>query len=287
MRNKPNLFLVGAMKSATTSLHNYLDCHPEIFMTQEPWKEPNFFVKELNNTKGINWYLSLFDEVHEEKYIGESSTDYTKFPNYKDAYKEIPEFSPNAKIIYIMRDPIERAVNQYWWEVQYSGEGRGMKSGILQNDWIMNTSYYAKQIKPYIELFGFDNVYTLTTEELIKNPNEVMENVFSWLGVSTDIAFQKENLKVHNKSGETVDRLIGSSIISKLKGGVFWSLLKRVIKPKYRSKLLILFSRQVAKSNEEKAAVIKALRPIMLPQVQELSELLGRDFPEWGSLIEK
>lgn len=284
MDNKPNLFLIGSMKSATTSLHNYLDIHPEIFMTKEPWKEPNYFVKEMNLSKGIEWYLSLFKERNSQRIIGESSTDYTKYPNYTDVYNRLHDFNANAKILYIMRDPIERAISQYWWEVEYSGEGRTMKNGILQNDWIMNTSYYAKQIKPYIDLFGRENIYTLTTEELLEQPHTVMKDIFLWLGVSPDIEFGEENLKVHNKSNDKVNKLIGAGIVSKLKGGYTWDALKRIINPKLRARLLRFFSREVEKDRAGKAEAVNALRPIMLAQTKELSELLGKQFPEWKTL---
>jgi len=287
MENKPNLFLVGAMKSATTSLHNYLDIHPDIFMSKDPWKEPNYFGRNFNKSKGLDWYLSLFERVINEKYVGESSTDYTRSPHYKDVYKDIYAFSPNAKVLYIMRDPIKRAISQYWWEVEYSGEGRSMKQGILENDWIMNTSYYSKQIKPYIDKFGKDNVYTLTTEELKRSPKETMISVFSWLGISTDINFQEGSFQIHNKSGSTVNRMIGASVISKLKGGFFWSLLKKIIKPELRSKLIKKISRPVKKNDEEVFDAINALRPIMLQQTDELSELLGRNFPEWNLLYDE
>ncbi|MEQ1486826.1 hypothetical protein [Methyloglobulus sp.] len=95
----PNLFLVGAMKSATTSLHNYLDLHPEIFMTKDLWKEPGYFVKEINFGKGIDWYLDLFKDAKNEKFLGESSVGYTRSPNYPGAPERIHDFCPNAKII--------------------------------------------------------------------------------------------------------------------------------------------------------------------------------------------
>jgi len=67
---QPNLFLVGAMKSGTTSLHNYLDLHPEIYMWRDPWKEPRYFVKEANLKRGLDWYLGLFSEASGYKYVG-------------------------------------------------------------------------------------------------------------------------------------------------------------------------------------------------------------------------
>ena len=105
---KPNLFIIGSMKSGTTSLHNYLSYNPEIYMSEE--KEPGYFVKELAQDKGIDWYLSLFDKAENVKYAGESSTHYTKLPTFSGVAERIHEFSPSAKLLYIMRDPIRRSI---------------------------------------------------------------------------------------------------------------------------------------------------------------------------------
>lgn len=287
--NIPNLFLIGAMKSATTSLHSYLDKHPNIFMSKRPWKEPQFFAKEENWHKGFDWYYSLFKDASQEKYIGESSTTYSRLPNIAGVAERIHEVSPCAKIIYIMRDPIERAISHYWWEVESSGEGRKMVQAIINSDWIMSVSYYALQIKPYLELFGKQNVYTLTTEELQNSPIETMKKIFAWLDLDTEVNLEQETYKVFNPSKEKVNRLIGSGYISHLKGTLFWKILKTLVPPNtsFRRRVRKLLSKPVEKTDEGQEETIALLRPIMLPQVEELSELLGRDFPEWKTVYEK
>jgi Sulfotransferase domain len=279
----PNLFLVGAMKSATTSLHNYLDLHPEIFMTKDPWKEPGYFVKEINLGKGIDWYLDLFKEAKNEKFLGESSVGYTRSPNYPGVPERIHNSCPDAKIIYIMRDPIERAMSQYWWEVQYSAEGRRMPSAILNNDWIMSASNYAMQLRPYIQLFGADNIYTLTTEELQSAPNETLRKIFTWLGVDAEYELA-DQLKTYNRSANEVNQIIGSGVFSHLKGTKFWQTLKTILPISLRRRLKRLLARPVVKNEDDREETVALLRPIMQGQVQELSALLGKQFPEWKTV---
>ena len=285
----PNLFLVGAMKSATTSLHNYLDMHPDIFMTKNPWKEPHFFVEENNWKKGFDWYHSLFEEAKNEKYLGESSTDYTKMPHYAGVPERIKTYCPNAKIIYIMRDPIERAISQYWWEVEYSAEGRRMPVAILNNDWILDGSKYAFQLMPYINLFGAENVFTLTTEELVASPKDTMNRIFTWLNVDTDQNLLEKEYKAYNPSAKKVNRIMGSGLFSHLKGTIFWELLKKIAPARspLRSNLRRLLTKPVEKNDQDRDETIALLRPIMLEQVKELSVLLGREFPEWTTLYGK
>lgn len=285
----PNLFLVGSMKSATTSLHNYLDMHPEIFMTKSPWKEPHFFVAENNWKKGFDWYYSLFKDATTEKYLGESSTDYTKYPNFLGVAERIQQYCPDAKIIYIMRDPIERAISQYWWEVEFSAEGRKMPQAIMNNDWILNASNYALQLKQYIKLFGMENIYTLTTEELNASPNETMKKIFAWLNVDSELDLGQIEYKTYNRSKEAVNRVIGSGFFSHLKGTKFWAFLKKIIpaRSSLRYSLKNWLSRPVEKNEEGRDQTIVLLRPMMQKQVEELSELLGRKFPEWTTLYGK
>jgi hypothetical protein len=282
----PNLFIVGAMKSATTSLHNYLAMHPEIFMSKYPWKEPGYFVRELNWEKGLAWYQSLFAEASNEKFLGESTTDYTKAPNYSGVPERIHALCPDAKIIYIMRDPIERAISQYWWEVQYSAEGRGMRQAIINNDWIMSASDYAVQIRPYFDVFGAENVFTLTMETLQASPEATLKELLVWLGVNSDYQLANE-YKAYNRSAAQVNRVIGSSLFAHLKGTPVWQLLKMILSANLRSRLKSLLSKPVEKNKDQREETIRLLRPIMQPQVQALSELLGRDFPEWTTLYGK
>jgi len=283
-RQKPNLFIVGAMKSATTSLHNYLDLHPEVFMSKDPWKEPGFFVRELNLAKGMDWYLSLFSGVTAvHKVIGESTTDYTKRPNYDGVAERIFEFNPAAKIIYIMRDPIERSISHYWWEVAYSSEGRDMLTAMRKVDWISNTSNYAMQLKPYLDLFKKENVYTLTTEALSGNPDQCLSDIFRWLGVKDD--FKLPELGRHNESRPVINQFIGARYISWLRGGMLWNAIKKIVPAGLRRKILAKYTRPVERNNDSRDETIRYLQPIMREQVAELSDLLGgRQFPEWETL---
>ena len=115
---RPNLFVIGAMKSGTTSLHNYLNDHPDIFMSQR--KEPNYFVdlsRSFRSSRGTpvrneTDYLTLFESAEECSVIGESSTSYAKMPGYYCDLKKIAKSVPNPIFIYIMRDPIERTVRR-------------------------------------------------------------------------------------------------------------------------------------------------------------------------------
>ncbi|MDA8347687.1 MAG: sulfotransferase, partial [Pseudomonadota bacterium] len=149
---KPNLFIIGAMKSGTTSLHEYLDTHPQIAMSRE--KEPGYFVEELSLRKGEDWYLSLFEQDARYQYVGESSTHYTKLPLYRGVPERLFRFNPDARLIYIMRDPFDRVISHYWHavrDVHHGGELRPLLKAVQECPDYLCFSDYAMQLEPYIE----------------------------------------------------------------------------------------------------------------------------------------
>ena len=105
----PNLVIIGAMKAGTTSLHYYLNLHPEISMSKV--KEPAFFIEERNWRKGIKRYSSLF--TNQTSVVGEASTEYTKYPHFKEVPAKMHSTIPEAKLIYLVRDPIVRILSEY------------------------------------------------------------------------------------------------------------------------------------------------------------------------------
>ena len=129
----PNLFIIGAMKSGTSLIHSYLNAHPSFFMC-EP-KESCYFVhpaqldcpniKKLELWKSEEHYLELFQSANTVEIIGEASTLYAKLPRITGVPERIAQFNPDARSIYVMRDPIERAISHYWHD------GRGGNEHFL------------------------------------------------------------------------------------------------------------------------------------------------------------
>ena len=105
----PNLIVIGAAKCGTTSLHAYLDEHPEIAMSRE--KELHFFVDRKNWGRGIEWYEAQFDASAPVR--GESSPGYSAYPLYEGVAERMARVVPDAKLVYLVRDPVERVVSHY------------------------------------------------------------------------------------------------------------------------------------------------------------------------------
>src|SRR5271168_5119276 len=113
--HRPDFIVIGAMKSATTTLHEQLARQPGVCMSRP--KEPNFFSDDANYAQGWRWYSSHFRGSRAGVGRGESSTHYTKLPTFPRTVERMVRDLPRIKLIYVMRHPIERLVSQYVHEL--------------------------------------------------------------------------------------------------------------------------------------------------------------------------
>src|SRR5215469_15301084 len=203
-RPRPNLFLIGAMKSATTYLSDLLREHPAVFMSSP--KEPCYFVEqkvlrkvwpymwEMGYWRSVDRYLELFAEAGDAQIIAEASTTYSKAPMFSDVPRRILEFSPEARFIYVMRDPIERAISHYWHRVRFWGEHRPIAAAVRSDPQYVEVSDYAMQLAQYLRHVGRERIYALTYEDLLADSIGQVRRIYSWLRV--DASFCPTSLNV-------------------------------------------------------------------------------------------
>lgn len=179
----PNLVVIGAMKCGTTSLHYYLDQHPEIAMSRV--KEINFFLEGRGHwDKGVDWYESHFDGS--AKVRGESSTSYTKHPQRSGVPARMRSVLPRAKLIYILRDPIERTVSHYLHAYHRSREKRSLAEALasLSENPYVDPSRYHMQLERYLEHYPISQILILTTEDLREAPQLTLGRAVEFLGLA-------------------------------------------------------------------------------------------------------
>ena len=164
------------MKSGTTYLNKLLAAHPAIFMCSP--EEPSYFVdpKQLRKLWPDTWdagfwrseehYLQLFQSAGEAFLLGEASTNYTKLPLVPGVAERILHFNPDARFVYLMRDPVERTISHYWHMVRFHAERRPILEAVRAEPQYLDVSHYAMQLLPYLNLFGRDHVAILTYEQL-------------------------------------------------------------------------------------------------------------------------
>lgn len=198
----PNFIIIGGLKCGTTSIHHYLGLHPEIQMSKP--KELNFFVTELNWDLGLDWYASRFDDRF--KVRGESSPHYTNLPRYDGVAERIHTHCPDARLLYMVRDPIKRILS-HWAHATGAGyETRGMTDVLTDPDTqYVNRSKYWMQLQPYLEHFDRSQIEIVTQEELQSEREATMRRAFAFAGVDagfTSEQFDREWEKSAAKSGD-------------------------------------------------------------------------------------
>jgi hypothetical protein len=281
VKKRPNLFVIGAMKSGTTSLHSYLQCHPDIFMC-EP-KEPFYFVEEKNWKRGKGWYLNLFDDAGDKRIIGESTTGYTKRPKHKGVPERIFKFNPEAKFIYIMRDPVKRTISHYWHNVRWESEYRSMISAVKQAHEYIDVSHYAMQLEPYFDLFGRERVFTLTFEEMTVNKETCLANIFRWLGVSTEIGLTKLEIK-KNVTPQQIKQVREFGLLNRFRHSNLWNAIHGGFPKPIKNFARRLAFQPVDRQGVSEKETIQFLKPIQVEQTKKLEKMIFRKFPEWKNL---
>jgi Sulfotransferase domain len=184
----PNLIVIGGLKCGTTSLHHYLNLHPQIEMSRP--KELNFFVSELNWELGRDWYASHFSERFPVR--GETSPHYTNLPRFGGVAERMrTTLGIDARLIYMVRDPIDRMLSHYLHNVGGGYETRPMERVLTDPESAyVARSRYAMQLDPYLSEFGSERVAIVSREELKDGRAATMRRVFGFLGV--DATFHSE-----------------------------------------------------------------------------------------------
>jgi hypothetical protein len=230
-------------------------------------------------------YLSLFDDANGARYRGESSTGYTKIPRFVEVSRRIAEFAPEARLLYIMRDPIERAISQYWHAVRKRSEIRAMVQAMRQNKSYLNIGNYAMQLEPYLDSFGADRIWALTFEELRADTLGSLQNIWRWLGVDhgyvpprlTRTTHATPDVVLQNRKNLSMKPLIRLNKRT-LNSPKMTQAIKRVERD------LRLIKKKVDRRRVDTVEVEQFLRPILQEQTEQLQSMLGREFPEWTTL---
>jgi Sulfotransferase family len=185
----PTFFITGAPKCGTTSLHTYLDHHPQIAMSQK--KETHFFVGPENiayPAKRIDRladYEKLFDSTVEVR--GEASPSYAEHPRHTGAPKRIKALIPDARFIYLVRDPIDRTISHYQHRVSMEGERRPLHEALsdLSDPYspYICASLYASQLDRYLHHFPQERILVIDQADLLADRQATLREIFAFLCV--------------------------------------------------------------------------------------------------------
>lgn len=278
---KPDFFVIGASRSGTTSLYHYLVQHPSI---QVPVKEPSFFSDFRPPIyDSMESYLDIFAGCPPGARVGDMSTAYLPSRN---AARRIREFQPQARILMVLRSPIDRAYSMYWYKVRSFQEHLTFEEAIaaeetrIREGWVFGFQYatsglYAEQVLRYLDVFGRDRVRIHLFEDLKSSPGPLCLGVFRFLEVKD---YSIHEVQVVNRSGPPRNRFLGRVLSQPFPGR---RRLRRLFPEKMRrlrdQVLEGNLDRPPSMSPDTRAALAERFRD----DVERLQGILGRDLNHW------
>jgi hypothetical protein len=283
---KVDFFIVGAHKAGTTSLYKYLNQHQDVVMSSV--KEPNYFSKEELESQDLYYasknitdekdYHSLFQANGEKKKLGEASVSYLFYPKVS---KRIFTYNKDAKIIIILRNPVDRAYSHYKMDFRLGFVNRDFEDLVLNNNQEGSLFYqqyidlglYHLQVKSYIDEFGSTNVCVMFYEDLKKDRATFVNNIFSFLNLKSDsnINFNLKYNKSKLPSNNFMRYLYSISLVRKTASFLFNERLINFINKNF-----------FRESNQEiESKVRHKLNQVFLNDIFMLEKLLNKDLSSW------
>ena len=288
----PTFLIVGVQKAGTTSIYNYLQEHPQVFMSRI--KETNFLEQdwlslppEKQNKNGIitiEDYAALFADVRDEIAIGEASPNYLF--HYETSAARIQKYVPDARLIMVLRNPVERAYSDYLMHIRdaISTKVTSFSQQIerAHKSYIIRKGFYATPVKYYLDRFDRGQIKVYLYDDLVRNPQQFMQNFYSYIGVEP---FQPDVSKKVQQAKIPKNQAINNLLQSKNPIRAFAAnTLKTVMPLETRQKIrdrLINFNSQSKKAMPLTDADRQKLIDLYREDILQLQELIDRDLSSW------
>lgn len=283
----PTFFIIGAAKAGTTSLYYYLDQHPQIAMCKR--KEPNFFSGPagefpypIEPVGTLEEYEQLFDPRGQAR--GEASVGYTHHPRRQNVPERIKQLVPEARFVYLVRDPVARSVSQYHYRVAVEGERRSLREVLSDVDDPYSPcvcpSLYAYQLDRFLALFPQERLLVMDHAELLSDRRSALREIFAFLGVDASIDSSRFDEELNSSSEHRVYPPGYARLRGPAKPAVVRMVPRRVRRP------LRLAMERVLWPPLEKSTLDDELRERLreryAPEVERLRALTGKTFPTWS-----
>ena len=286
---KVDFFIVGAPKAGTTSLYHYLNEHPQVEMSLQ--KEPDYFSDKAIQSQGMYYgknridteekYNGLFNTQKKDVIFGEGSVSYLFYPTVA---QDIKAYNPIAKIIIMLRNPINRAFSHYLMDyrlglVSDSFEDIINKKSRDKNAQLFYQQYikvgeYATQLKRYFDIFDKENILLVDYEDFKNDVTGTVNSAYSFLNVSTE--FSADVSKKHNAFTMPKNKLIrfmySLVVIRNILSFIFPKNIMKAVR-------LVLFRKDKKPKLLEETR--NQLKHYFSNDVRLLESLIGKDYSKW------
>lgn len=275
----PNFFIIGAAKCGTSSLRHYLDQHPEISMSRV--KEPNVYSETPYLPRHVDYDGQFACDAPRR---GEASTGYSRYPVEGDAATRIYEAVPEARLIYLVRDPIERIISEFVQWIAAGLEKRPIDEALKDFDDPNNpyvcASRYCTQINRYLEYFDRSALLIIDQKDLRQRRDETIRRVFAFLDVDPDFSSPEFRSELWTRDDFIRYRGAGWHLRASPIGRAFRRLPVRLRLPISRA------ARRMVRSAPRPTldpVLRRRIAEYLRPEVEELESLTGKRLDLWPS----
>ena len=195
----PDYVILGAMKCGTSTLAAQLGEQEGIFMTTP--KEPGYFSHDEVFAKGPDWYAALFEAAAPGDLRGEASTHYAKLPDLPRAAERLSAAAPGAKLIYLIRDPVARALSHLVHEWSFGKMELDADAALDRHPELIEYGLYGRQMEPWVEAMGAEAIHVDTLEAMHADPQALMDRVGRFLGREDLVWRAGESERLNASSG--------------------------------------------------------------------------------------
>jgi hypothetical protein len=269
MDRQPDFIVIGAMKCATTTLHEQLSRQPGVFMSRP--KEPNFFSDDDNYAHGPGWYSELFSNAPPGAHCGESSTHYTKRPTHPETVDRMSRALPKVKLIYVMRHPIDRLLSHYLHERTNGTITEGIHEAIDVVPGLIDYGRYSMQLEPYLEAYGTSAVLPVFFSRLVDRPQDELDRIGRFLGLPARPLWDA-TLKPQNVGSE---RLRSSVLREALVRAPVLTTIRRRLIPRHWTEPVKTLWRARGEAPQLSPGLQTRLREAFDPDLERLGNWLG------------
>jgi hypothetical protein len=276
----PNLLVIGGLKCGTTSLHYYLDQHPEISMSRR--KELHYFSRPDWRERRA-WYERQFAPMT-TPVRGEATPHYTWYPWKRDVALRIHRLCPDARLIYVVRDPLRRLVS-HAVQLYSQGNRRPMSELLAEPGWEGNllvcASRYATQLEQYLEHFPADQILVIDQDDLRVQRRETLRQAFEFLGVDESFDCPRFDEEQNTRAEKRALTRLGLPLWNRVLGPA----ARRLPEPARegaRGRLLRTLSRPITSEPAIDPRVRPRLEALFRDETDRLREMTGKGFASWS-----
>jgi hypothetical protein len=179
----PTFLLIGAQKAATTTLWAMLNEHPDVFIPAI--KETNFLIDAPDHfpPRSLEWYEALYEPARGLPQRGDASTGYSMFPIFPGVAERAASLLPEARIVYMIRHPLERLVSAWTHAVAHGAENRSLHQAVMWGAIYRVCSCYGLQLSRWRAFFPSEAVLVIRSEDLAADPGPTLDRVLGHLGL--------------------------------------------------------------------------------------------------------